>query len=71
MTGFVDYGSREPLVPCVIEDRYSLASKEWRFLVVALLVMVLCALSGTLVDVVTFSISMWISVPDPLWHSGV
>ena len=60
---------REPQVPGVIEDRYGLASKEWRFLVAASLVMVLCTLSGTLVEVVMFSISMWDSVPDLLWYS--
>ena len=30
--GFMDYGGREPQVPGVIEDGYSLASEEWRFL---------------------------------------
>ena len=71
MISFVDDGGREPQVSGVIEDRYSLASKEWRFLAAALMVMVLSALSGTLVEVVTFSIGMWVSVPDLLWHSGV
>ena len=70
MISFVDDGGREPQVPGVIQDRYGLASKEWRFLVAASLVMVLCTLSGMLVEVVTFSIGMWVSVPDPLWHSG-
>ena len=37
----------------------------------ALLVMVLCTLGGKLVEMVTFNISMWVSVPDPLWNSGV
>ena len=68
--GFVDDGSREPQVPGFIEDRYSLASKEWRFLVAASLVMVLCTLDSILGEVVTFSISIWVSVPDLLWHSG-
>ena len=43
---FADDVGREPQVPGVIEDRYGLASKEWRFLVAASLVMVLCTLSG-------------------------
>ena len=71
MISFADESSREPHAPGVIEDRYSLAGKEWRFLVAASLVMVLCILSGTWVPVVTFSISAWVSVPDPLQHSGV
>ena len=37
----------------------------------ALLVMVLCTLGSALVEMVIFNISMWVSVPDPLWHSGV
>ena len=36
----------------------------------ASLVMVLCTLGGTLVEVVMFSVCMWVSVPDLLWHSG-
>ena len=71
MISFVDDVGRQPQVPSAIEYRYSLACKEWRFLGAALLVMVLCTLGGTLVEVVTFSISMWVNVPDPLWHSGV
>ena len=70
MISFVDDGGREPQVPGVIEDRYSLASKEWRFPVAASLVVVLYTLCGTLVEVVTFSIGMWVGVPDPLRHSG-
>ena len=70
IVGFADDGGREPQVPGTIEDRYSLASKEWRFLVAALLVMVLCTLGATLIEMVTFSISTWVSVPDLLWHSG-
>ena len=70
IVSFVDDGGREPQVPGIIEDRYGLASKEWRFLVAASLVVVLCTLGGMLVEVVTFSISMWVHVPDPLWHSG-
>ena len=70
ITGFVDDDGREPQVPGVIEDRYSLASKEWGFLVAASLVMVLCALSDTLIEVVMFSSNMWVSVPDTLWHSS-
>ena len=70
MISFADDGGREPKVSGVIEDRYSLAGKEWRFLVAASLVMVLCILSGMLVEVVTFSISMWVSLHDLLWHSG-
>ena len=62
MTGFADDGGREPQVPGVIEDRHHLASKEWRFLVATLLVMVFCTLDGTLVEVVTFSIDMWVVV---------
>ena len=58
MISFADDGGREPQVPGVIEDRYSLAGKEWRFLVASLLVVVLCTLGGMLVEVVTFSISM-------------
>ena len=54
----MDDGGREPQVPGVIEDRYSLAGKEWRFLFVASLVVVLCSLSGMLLEVVTFSIDM-------------
>ena len=57
--GFVDDGGREPQVSGVIEDRYSLASKELSFLVAAMLVMVCCTLDGTLVETVTFSIGMW------------
>ena len=68
--GFVDNGGREPQVPGIIEDRYGLASKEWRFLAAVSLVMVLCTLGNTLVEVVTFSIGMWVSVPNMLWHSG-
>ena len=71
IVGFVDDGGREPQVPGIIEDRYSLASKEWRFFVAASLVLVLCTLGGTLVEMVMFSISMWVSVPDLLWNSGV
>ena len=70
ITGFADDGGREPQVPHVIEDRYGLATKEWRFLVAASLVMVVCTLGHMLAEVVTFSISMWVSVPDLLWHSG-
>ena len=36
----------------------------------ASLVVVLCILGGMLVEVVMFSIDMWVSVPDLLWHSG-
>ena len=68
--GFENDGGREPHVSGIIEDRYSLAHKEWRFLEAASLVMVLCTLGDTLVEVVTFSISMWVGVPDLLWHSG-
>ena len=68
--GFVDDGGREPQVPGIIEDRYSLASKEWGFLAVASLVMVLCTLGGTLVEMVTFSIGMSVSMPNLLWHSS-
>ena len=68
---FVDDGGWEPLVPGVIEDRYSLAGKEWRFLVATLLVMVLCILGSTLVGIVMFSISMWVSVTNLLWHTDV
>ena len=67
---FADDGGREPEVSGVIEDRYSLAGKEWRFLVAALLVLVLCALSGMLVEVVMFSIGIWVIAPYPLWHIG-
>ena len=56
--GFADDGGREPQVPGIIEDRYSLASKEWRFLAAALLVVIFCTLGGTLVETVTFSIGM-------------
>ena len=70
MISFADDGGMETQVPGVIEDRYSLASKDWRFLVTASLVMVLCTMSGTSVEVVTFSIGMWVGVPDPLWHCG-
>ena len=70
MISFADDGGRKPQVPGVTEDRYCLASKEWRFLVTASLFVVLCTLNGMLVEVVTFSIGMWVSVPDPLWHSG-
>ena len=69
--GFADDGGREPEVHGIIEDRYSLASEEWRFLLAASLVMVLCTLGSTLVEVVTFSISIRLSVPDPLLHGGV
>ena len=69
--GFVDDGGREPQVPGIIEDRYSLASKELRFLAAALQVMVLCTLGSTLVETVTFSIGMLVSVPDLLGHSDV
>ena len=68
--GLVGDGGREPQIPGVIEDTYGLASKEWRFLAAALLVVVLCALGGMLVEVVMFSISMSVSVPDLLWDSG-
>ena len=68
--GFVDDSGREPQVPGIIEDRYSLTSKEWRFLVAALLVMILCTLGGTLIEVVMFSIGMQTSVSHSLWHSG-
>ena len=61
-------GGREPLVPGIIEDRYSLAGKEWRFFAASLLVVVLCTLGRMLL--VTFSICMLVSVPDPLWYSG-
>ena len=71
MISFADDGGREPHVPGVIEDRYGLVSKEWKFLVPASLVVVLCALSSMLVEVVTFSIGMWVSVPDLFWYSGV
>ena len=64
-------GGRELQVPGVTEDRYSLASKEWRFLPAASLVVVLCTLGSMLVEMVTFSIGMWVSVPDLLWYSGV
>ena len=47
--GFADDGCREPQIPGIIEDRYSLASKEWRFLVSPLLVIVLCTLGCMLV----------------------
>ena len=33
--GFADDSGREPQVPGIIEDRYSLAGKEWRFLALA------------------------------------
>ena len=33
--GFADDGCREPHVPGTIQDRYSLAGKEWKFLVAA------------------------------------
>ena len=69
--GFVDDGGREPQVPGIIEDRYVLASKEWRSLVASSLVVVLCTLGGALVETVMFSIGMSVSVPDLLWHSGV
>ena len=38
---FADDCGREPQVPGIIEDRYSLAGNEWRFLAAASLVMVL------------------------------
>ena len=69
MISFANDGGREPQVPGVTGDRYNLACNEWRFLAAALLVMVLCALSSTLDEVVTLSISMGVIVPDPLWHS--
>ena len=69
--GFVDDGDKEPQVPGVNEDRYGLAGKELRFLVAALLVMLHCTLGSTLVEVVMFSIGMWVSESDPLGHSGV
>ena len=50
--GFADDGGRELQVPGVIEDRYGSADKEWRFFEAASLVMVLCTLGGTLVEVV-------------------
>ena len=65
--GFANDGGREPQVPGIIEDRYSLAGKEWRFLVAASLVVVLCTLGGTLLEV---CIGIWVCVPDLLWHSG-
>ena len=68
--GFANDGGREPQVPGVIEDIYGLASKEWRFLVAALLVMVLYTLGGKLVEIVTSNIDMLVSMPDPLWHSS-
>ena len=60
--GFADDGRREPLVSSVIEDRYSLAGKEWRFLAAASLVMALCTLGGILVETVPISIDMCGSV---------
>ena len=63
--GFVDDGGREPQVPGIIWD------KELRFLVAASLVMVLCTLGSMLVEVVMFTISMWVGVPDLFWHSGM
>ena len=69
--GFADDGGREPQGPGIIEDRYSVASEEWRFLAATSLVMVLLNLGSALVDMVTFSIDMWVSEPGPLWHSGV
>ena len=60
ITGFVDDGGREPQVPGVIEDRYRLASKESRFLVSASLAVILCILNSMLIEVVKFSISMWV-----------
>ena len=68
--GFMGEDVREPQVPGIIEDRYSLPGEEWRFLVATLLVMVLCTLGSMLVEMVTFSIGMWVSVPDLLWYSG-
>ena len=70
IVGFADDSSRKPQVPGIIEDRYGLASKEWKFLAAASLAVVLCTLGGTLVEMVTSTISMWVSVPDLLWHSG-
>ena len=69
--GFTDDGGREPRVPGILEDRYGLSREEWRFLVAASLVTLLCTLDGTLVEMVTITIGMWVSVPDLLWHSGV
>ena len=71
MISFGDDGGRDLQVPGLTEDRCGSAGKEWRFLAVASLVVVLCTLSGTLIEVFMFSIGMWVSVPDPLWHSGV
>ena len=68
--GFADDGGREPHVSGFIEDRYGLTSKEWRFLAATSLVMGTLVLGSTLVEVVMFSISMLVSVPDLLWHSG-
>ena len=68
--GFADDGGREPQVPGITEDRYGLVSKEWRFVVAASVVMVPCTLNSTLVEMVMFSMGMWVSVPDLLWHSG-
>ena len=70
MISFADNGGREPQVPGVIEGRYGLASKEWRNLEATSLLIVFSAVDGMLVEEVTFSIDMWVSVPDPLWHSG-
>ena len=69
--GFVEHDGRKPQDPGIIKDGYSLASKEWRFLAAALLVMVLCTLGSTLVETVAFSIGMRVSMPDLLWNSGV
>ena len=69
--GFAHDGGREPQVPGIFEHRYSLAGKEWKFLAAASLIMVLSTLGGMLVEMVMFSIGMWLGVPDALWHSDV
>ena len=56
--GFADVGGRESQVSGIIEDRYGLAGNEWKFLVATSLVLALCTLGGTLVEVVMFSIGM-------------
>ena len=62
INGFADDGDRKPQVPGINEERYGLVGEEWRFLVAASLVMVLCTVGSTLVKMVTLSIGMWISV---------
>ena len=67
--GFADNGGRELQVPGVTEDRYDLAGKEC-FLQQPHWSWYSALLSGILVEMITFSISMWVSVPDLLWHSS-